>query len=59
MRPILAIPLQAFADRDAVADRLPLRQHVVEKLVVAIDDDASGRFPARKFDDMALIGLGY
>src|SRR5207248_11618068 len=29
--------LRFFADGDAVADRLPFRQHVIEKLVVAID----------------------
>ena len=50
--------LGVFADGDAVADRLVVRQHVVEELVVAIDDDRARSFLAVEADEMPAIGLG-
>src|ERR1700752_5386035 len=35
-----------FAHRDAIADRLAFRQHVIEKLAVGIDKDRAGGFSA-------------
>src|SRR5262249_36722305 len=47
--------LPLFADSDAVADRLPLRQHVIEKFVAGIDEDRAGGFPARVLDDVTPV----
>jgi hypothetical protein len=47
--------LPLFADGDAVADRPPLRQHVIEKFVAGIDDDRAGGFLARVLDDVTPV----
>src|SRR5262249_7213835 len=47
--------LRLFAHSDAVADRLPLRQHVVEKFIVAIDDDRPRGFLTGVVDNVALV----
>ena len=47
-----------FADGDAVADGFAVRQHVIEKLVVGIDDDGAGGFLAVIVDDVPLVGVG-
>ena len=40
-----------------VPDRLAVRQHVIKKLVAAIDDDGAGGFPARVLNDAAPVLL--
>ena len=42
------------ADADAVADRLAVAEHVIEKRVRCIDDDGAGHLVARIGDDLAL-----
>ena len=49
--------LPLFADGDAVADRLALRQDVIEKLIAGIDDDSAGGFLARVLDDVTPVLL--
>src|SRR5262249_57432900 len=49
--------LRLFAHDHAIADRLVVRQHVIEIARVAIDDDRTGRFFAVITHDRALVGL--
>src|SRR5262249_18941479 len=44
--------LPTFANGDAVADRLALRQDVIKKSATGIDDDGAGGFVARVLDDV-------
>ena len=62
MRPIAGDSASSFEASSptvmpSVADRLTLRQNVIEELVVHIDDDAARRFLARVVDDVPAIVL--
>src|SRR5258707_5366608 len=47
-----------LADGDAIADRLAVIEHVIEIVIVGIDDDRAGRLLAVVVDDGAAVRLG-
>src|SRR5689334_6834148 len=49
--------LRFFAHSDAIADRFALRQDVIKKLVVGIDEDRAAGLAALIIDDLPAVAL--